>query len=292
MFELIIIVVLLAFYFLIRSKKIIGGILEKLAIIVVLLAVISPVISYLLYKHDTNFALVGPVGDWFGGSITPFLTLGAFIIAYSTFLSQKEELKISKQESRRQERAIRLESFEGTFFRMLTLHYEIVNSIQHIEEETHFVNYQTSQKYTVPHNGRNFFTLVINRWGILNLRSSSSELQNGYDSLYRTSEDKLGHYFRNLFHIISFIDTSADLEIYNASHKIDEEKTFEKRKSYIRIIRAQLSSNELILLFYNSRTDVGKNFYDLIVKYQLLNNLRSEVLPESVRPFFLEMKQA
>lgn len=72
-----------------------------------------------------------------------------------------------------------------------------------------------------------------------NIEMHESFLNDGYIQAHQTARDGLSHYFRNLFHIIRYIDESR---------LVDEN---EKRR-FARILRAQLSDVELISIFYNS----------------------------------------
>ncbi len=98
-----------------------------------------------------------------------------------------------------------------------------------------------------------------------------------YDSLksrnsvkyYGGHQYRLGHYFRNLFHTFKLIDTSSFL-------------TDSDKKNYSRIVRAQLSSYELYLLFFNSLSFFGKEWEFssldkmekcIITKYEVLKNI-------------------
>ena len=50
------------------------------------------------------------------------------------------------------------------------------------------------------------------------------------------------------------------------------------QKFYTDLLRAQLSSTELGLLFYHGLSDQGAEFKDLIEKYALFEHIPSEVL--------------
>jgi len=80
-----------------------------------------------------------------------------------------------------------------------------------------------------------------------------------YFHLYHSS---LGHYFRNLFHIVKYIDNS---------------KLHKKEKiNFIKMLRAQLSNYEILLLAYNGLSEYGEGFKPLIEQYELLKNLNCE----------------
>lgn len=60
--------------------------------------------------------------------------------------------------------------------------------------------------------------------------------------------NNLGHYFRHLYRTVRFVDDHPLFE---------EDKDMEKRKKYIKILRAQLSDYELAVFFLNSLTKMG-----------------------------------
>ena len=71
----------------------------------------------------------------------------------------------------------------------------------------------------------------------------------------------LGHYFRNLYHLVKFIDEDKSL------------KTFDEKYKYAKILRAQLSAPEINLIAWNGLTYHGEAFRPLIEKYKLLKNM-------------------
>ncbi|WP_178897041.1 putative phage abortive infection protein [Bacillus altitudinis] len=75
------------------------------------------------------------------------------------------------------------------------------------------------------------------------LLQPSSLKRVAYEKLYKEKEEEIGHYYRNLYRIIRFIH---DEQFSNNSKENEKEK-----KKYIDILRAQLSSMELLMLFYN-----------------------------------------
>lgn len=69
-----------------------------------------------------------------------------------------------------------------------------------------------------------------------------------YESLW---EDSFGHYFRHLFLIVKFIASKPESFL-----------TYEGKRNYLRILRASLSTNEQIFLYYNWLSDYGKQWED------------------------------
>lgn len=87
-----------------------------------------------------------------------------------------------------------------------------------------------------------------------------NETFKGYNLFFEKNQNNLGHYFRNLYHIIKYIDKS---EVLN-------------KKTYTNFVRAQLSSHELALIFYNCLTENGSDkFKPLVEEYSLLKNMNT-----------------
>lgn len=83
-----------------------------------------------------------------------------------------------------------------------------------------------------------------------------------YDHFFHLHQSDLGHYFRHLYHIVRFAERSS---------LSDAEKV-----EFIKILRAQLTNYELLLLAYNGMHEYGKEFRPLIEKYELLKSLNNE----------------
>lgn len=79
-----------------------------------------------------------------------------------------------------------------------------------------------------------------------------------YERLYKEHENIIGHYYRNLYRIVKLIqNTTFDSE--------SQERDNEEKRQYRGILRAQLSSFELLMLFYNiSYSEKGKKFKELV----------------------------
>ncbi|RAI84432.1 putative phage abortive infection protein [Paenibacillus pabuli] len=257
---------------------------------------INPILIGWIFKDKEGYGTYkefGPVGDWIGGTSTPIITLASFIILLAAFLAQKEELQatrdemnLTRKEFKEQNKTLARQRFENTFFHMVSLHHSIVNSIERTETESHSVSYTESQYTSKIIRGRAYISniarpLVSSKWSDV---SQLWSLKQQYNNIYQENQSELGHYFRNLYHIIKLIDESAELEN-------DSDCELEERKKYIRIIRAQLSTDELLLLLYNSLTDEGSKFHTLIIKYKLLNNLSVKLVPKALRDVFVSMKQ-
>lgn len=180
----------------------------------------------------------------------------------------EEQLSIAKSQFSEQHKASLIQQFETTFFNMIKLQQEITEGLrlnkvcgretfQHFfERDCLLLNYHFGEP---PKSGRQ----IIKERGI-----------SGYEEINQLP--MFDHYFRHLYNIFKFIDESIFLD--NSSQYID------KRYRYARIVRATLSPHELVLIFYNCRSDYGNGpFKSFVEKYSVLNNLRDDFI--HISPF-------
>ena len=87
-----------------------------------------------------------------------------------------------------------------------------------------------------------------------------------YEGWWQHEEPTVGHYFRNLYNLIKFVDRNDNMN-------------YEDKKVYTNIVRAQLSSYELLLLFYNCLSKYGsEKFKPLVEEYHLLKTVPTDKL--------------
>ena len=217
-------------------------------------------------------------GDFFGGILNPiFAFFSLILIAYTLFQNKKaieqnatalstsnEELQLSRIEHSKSVEALRgqveqfnFQRFENTFFNMLSLQNEILDEMEfNTESLSTFKNPNEDST-----RSRKVFGSIL-RW-IDGSMDDTDPFEN-YDQFQVSENQVVGHYFRNLYQIIKFIDDST-LE------DIDKIK-------YARVLRAQLSSDEIALLFFNCvslKVDNGQ-FKKYVIKYNLLEHITIE----------------
>src|SRR5665648_150608 len=87
------------------------------------------------FKIDPE--LSGQFGSFIGGIVGSLFSLVAALLLYKTLMTQVKTLKQQKKGLKRQKIASRIESFETTFFNLLSTQQEIRNlSLIHISEPT------------------------------------------------------------------------------------------------------------------------------------------------------------
>lgn len=237
---------------------------------------VLPLLGFFLIKIlKVDFGDYGPYGDFVAGTLVPVLTFASFLMIVATLGMQKEQLELQRRELRSsidemkatrkefevQNKTLSIQRFENTFFNMVSLHNQIIESIHYGGQ------YQK--------DGRKAITPIFTYFKQTYQRSLRNNLFEGeeeinrikiaYKEFFKYTEPELGHYFRNLYRIIKFINQSTILE-------------FEDKKTYVGIIKAQLSSYELVLLLYNGLSEYGIEFLPLMRRYNLLDNLNHELL--------------
>ncbi|AXX89385.1 hypothetical protein CKA55_12520 [Arcobacter suis] len=230
--------------------------------------------------------ILGPFGDFFGGMLNPILTFCSFMALLMTIILQQKELKLTREqveisvkelgETRKateissealleQSKSLKTQNFENTFFNMINLHNNSLSNIKVEKENFKITPRETSNSFNYIFEKRVEGREVINHI-FFNFLKFQKEFAEFY-SPKKTSvifEDFIGyfsfdinHYFRNIYQILKFIDNS-----YISNKKI-----------YSNILRAQLSSTELGMLFFNSICKNGnEKLLPLLIKYEFLEH--------------------
>ncbi|MFQ6391314.1 putative phage abortive infection protein [Priestia aryabhattai] len=255
------------------------GFIYSLLIPALIASIVSILAGVILVKWaGVNFTELGSFGDFFAGSTVPIFTLVSFIGLIITLRMQKQQLEMQRQElqnsilemqeTRReikeQGQTMALQRFESTFFNMLSLHNEIIKSLSARDVFNAGALPKTERAvfpYMINFLKRTSDSLVVNNK--IQNQPPIVQIRTTYNELFKIYEAQLGHYFRNLYRIVKFVDEA---------HINDKEKN-----TYIGIIKAQLSSYELTMLLYNGLSEHGIKFLPLMRKYNLLDNINKEL---------------
>ena len=242
-----------------QKPRRLGLIFFGLVLFIVFLWSLTPIMFWLGQKFPVfDVGPRGTFGDSFGAINSLFTGLALAGVAITAFLQQRD---IEKQ---REELAI--QRFETSFFSMLSVFNDVVNSID---------LYSNKHQYTKGRDCMRVFRkrLVkrIKKYSAkqcTELHSDSCKnLTSLYDEWWEEYRTELSHYFRTLFHIVTFVDEAP----------IDEEA----KKKYVKIVRALLSDQEQVLLFYNCLGTAGKGFMKNTVRYELVKHAPSSLLAEA-----------
>ncbi|WP_406944505.1 putative phage abortive infection protein [Halobacillus sp. SY10] len=216
---------------------------------------------------------LGPVGDFFGGSTIGLLSIASifFIIHTITVQSkelelqreelknsivvlelQKNELEDTKKEFIEQNRTMNIQRFENTFFNMMSFLNDITEEFESANENGQLVKGRKAFQFL--HDF--LFRKYANGSGRINFK-------NQYENYYTQKQHMFGHYFRHIYRTLKLID-EADVP---------------DKHTYIGILKARLSTYELLFILYNSISKYGEEkMLPLIKKYKLLDNMNENML--------------
>lgn len=108
--------------------------------------------------------------------------------------------------------------------------------------------------------------------------SITEKIIKGYAFLFYRYE-WIEYYCKHLYYMLKFIQMNEEKRIVYIGKKINEtqrEKIYQQFKQYAQFIQAQMSVNELVLLYYDSF--MRKEMQELIIHYDLLENLPQQCL--------------
>lgn len=274
-------------------------------------------IGLIIFRWDEHFFdwdvaiksdKVGQLGDFIGGIVGSIWALAGVILFYVALTEQREDIKTNKkvlnaqvkalnqqieefklqkvelEETRKvfklQSDTMKLQQFESTFFNLLGIHQNNISDMdvtdKVLKERFRWNNAVDEEDYEKQElKGRDCFTFFskrlkdyytsnITRIQIKEKEFESEEdlLKESYNSFFQYYQSDLGHYFRTLYNVFKFVN-NADIG---------------GKERYTSMIRAQLSNEELVLLFYNGISVYGKKFKILIEQFHVFKNLNLDSL--------------
>jgi len=208
-------------------------------------------------------------GQYLGGTSGILISLIVAIAALLAYSEQRKQIQLFEHANHKQ-------SVENTFFQLLKYHEEIVKNMD--------VSEISPNKPPHHFQGRNAFKALYSMFNdyyfketmVVSIRNDLTEpvtdakkqkiknvINKAYIEFDKDYQPHLGFYFRNMYYIITLIDRDKILN--------DPEKNF-----YIKMLRAHLSTFEILLLFYVSLSERGNlKAKPLLEKYHLLKHVET-----------------
>lgn len=163
--------------------------------------------------------------------------------------------------------------FETNFFQMLNHLNEITKDVGFTKthmEDPDSIYYGREAIFHLASIFKNYYGYNLFNHGSDYEKDKIENVIINFESFWDDHGGKLSHYFRWLYNMLNFIESKKDID-----------KGF-----YVKLISAQLSNQELLLMFYSALTPRGFNFQKFIIKYQMMSNFESsELLDESHSKF-------
>jgi len=272
---------------------------ENTAIMLIWAGIIIIIFITIIYAFQSYFPFLkvnfGEYGELIGGTVGSLWALAGAILFYEALKFQRTELKMQRHEIelqrreiieqteqiRKQNETLAIQTIENTYFRLMSLHNEIVETI--ITEKNEFTYESVKKKQMI--SGRKCFVEYYQIFKRIFHTSFEDVLPDSFSTesnkmiveyafriFYDEFQADLGHYFRNLFTIFTFID-NADIK---------------NKGFYIKLIRSQLSNYELLMLYFFCLSDRNPSFKPLIEKYTVFRNLPMDELIEITKVLYDE----
>lgn len=204
-------------------------------------------------KFDQFVALKpSEMGDTLAGLFSAL----AFIWIIVTVFMQSRELNEQRKEFETMNATMADQLFETTFFQIIGTLNEIVSSIDLVDKEGRVTT------------GRDCFSVFYTRFNKnfrkLQEQNHPKDLEVAYHRFWIEHQSELGHYFRFLFRAFHLLREKGKTNTYHA-----------------KLLRSQLSDQELLLVFYNSLSEQGKSFAEIATEFELYDNLPTVKLLET-----------
>ncbi len=224
------------------------------------------VLIWLIYWRAIDFWVPadnrGIFGDKFGGVNALFAGLAFAGLIYAIILQkkelslQREELKATREELCGQKEQLAAQnmtflkqSFENNYFQMLKIFLEMGDNISWSHSKGRL------ELFT------RFYEALRGEWERSvrksNMKKWSAGLDDSYKNLFPDYAFVFSNYFRTLYRILKFVKY-ADIE---------------DKRFYTGLLRAQLNSDELLVLFYNCLSAYGGKLKPLVEEFSLLKFL-------------------
>jgi hypothetical protein len=232
-----------------------------------------------------NFYNLNLLGDFYGGTVASLWSLAGLFFIYIAFLGQKQqllnqqmemrysqlevkytrlELEGQKQEMIEQNKTLRQQRFENTFFQLLNNFIRLADEVKTSKNRV-FENFHQGilvKMHNIQINSRPYQGSINDMKNTLK-SSTIEQAKKGYIEFHKREKQEVDIYIRSLYHLLKFIDNS----------QVDD-KVF-----YANLVRTKLTEHELAFIFYDCLGYPNSaNFKTLIEKYALLEHLNQELV--------------
>lgn len=292
--------------------------LALVALGTILFALVAP---WLFASHSGSIAFnseTGAIGDTFG-IMNPFVAIAAALITFAAFWVQYQANQEMQKNSNKMQ-------FERQFYEMLKIH---CNNVKSLHAESSYTPLESDYSVRKAAEGREFFSSLLEEFDLIydrikefegtenvfdkayhifffgidsavdKIKKETIEILRNFvfqnsntlvwrnhpklisiaDSICKGRIDQLVPYYRHLFLLVKTV-AQADNKLF----------TYDEKRQFLRILRAQLSSAEQTLLYYNWRSGCGEQWEEdssktggnhFFTDYRMIHN----IIPKDCRAF-------
>lgn len=225
--------------------------------IIFFLFIIIGLISISIYFFQFNNGIsntqadFGIFGDYIGGILGTLLSILSVVFIYLTY---KKQVQFSENQSKQTIH----QQFEFSFFSLLSNHHSILMALKKENITDYEYIKMTSNELKIRLSDFEYDIQFIKESNRVRVKE---RISNSYEEIFNLFGQELGHYFRNMYHMMKYIQ--------------EAQISKKEKKKYFDLIQAQMSNDELYLLFYNAISNYGnEKLYPLIIEYSFLENLK------------------
>lgn len=242
-----------------------------------------------LSNTSKEFGGLNLLGDFLAGSVGSIWSLSGLFFVYIAFLGQKvqilhqridimagqQEIKYTrlqimgqKKEMEIQNETLQQQNFENTFFQLLKYFNSTISNLKLVNQigtKSGIGSDAFKFLYDELKSTTHLLTNYENKHNYQN--ASVEQMIISFSAIYDLYKTQLSVYFKTLYLVLELVDSSKS----------------SNKELYMSIIRAQLSSYELIILFYHGLcTGFNEDYISFIEEYDLLCDIdRKLVFNES-----------
>lgn len=244
-------------------------------------------------KNTDTAAYWGQIGDFVGGILNPLLSFTALMAVLYSLRAQNKELALARADAKENQRIqaqqsliFERQNFESVFFRLLDIHSRLASEMEIEINSTDSLGRKPLNKITglkafskiefdyFPRGEASVNVEVYKERLLLSSRAMSSQLHNS-----------LAHYFRNLYQLLKQVD-GFGLDPLRASRPNARANiralisNYSAQRNYANMLRAQLGSSELSVIFLNCLTEKGEGLKYFVERFSLLKHMDARVFSE------------
>ncbi len=163
------------------------------------------------------------------------------------------------------------QSFENTFFELLQLHLKIADSLRYDQDDKVHIGRSCFTAFYIELKEHYEVAFAEAKPSHFSSKEEALEFEKNlidkaFQNFYQDeNRERLGHYFRNLFNLIKFVD----------NHWMGD------KQRYMNLIRAQFSAHEEMIIFYDAQ------FYSHCYKIALGNHVKNQRFKNLIKEYHL-----
>lgn len=212
--------------------------------------VIELIPSHLNINYDLSLEKSSKIGDFVGGFVGALFTIAGFILLYETFNLQRIESANTKT-------FLKIQQFENNYFQLIKSNNDVVSSMDISQEE--FNNKGDLIDRKVFFTGKDCFGFWFKELKKMMNHDLSMlpNLKQAFLKFYTEWELDLSVYYSQIKQLLRFVEYS----------------NIQNDNIYIDIFKANLSVNELVIMYYFTYLNSDNEFKRLTEKYKIFDNL-------------------